>query len=425
MCGLESRRIPWSEGRFWRRVGGQLLHQTGGFFSLSGSRAESSLPALDGVEQPIIVQPEVGILGLLVRPAEHGPQLLMQAKAEPGNVGAVQLAPTVQATVSNYSRVHGGEPTQYLEHFLPRHPPGTVADSLQSEQGSRFLNKYNRNITIAVAAPGPEPVSEVWRWCDVTTVLELMSTDFCVNTDARSALVSSDWTVLTANGQPFERWRGHGGFGESLLGSFLVDRGTAEATFLRLFLESMRNGVALKVSLKALEELDGWRLGDDGISDCGQAQFEVSMHRVVTGGRELRRWDQPLVRNYGESLAVLLCQRQEGVLRFLLRASVEIGFSEGVQFGPSIQEYCLGGILPLSEGGKAILRAESRQSDEGGRFDRSLGTYRIVELAEGEQVEEGPDRCWATLNQICEALRTPGLFNNELRSTLALLLSYL
>ncbi len=425
MCGLESRRIPWSEGRSWRRVGGQLVHLTGGFFSLCGVRAESSLPDLDGVEQPIIVQPEVGILGLLVRQADSGPQLLMQAKAEPGNVGAVQLAPSVQATVSNYSRVHGGEPTQYLEHFLPTHPPGVITDSLQSEQGSRFLNKYNRNITVQVAGPGPAPVSEVWRWCDVSTVLKLMNTDFCVNTDARSALVCSDWAVLAADGQPFERWRGRGGFGESLLGSFLIDREAAKADALGLSLESARNGVALKVSLKPLEELEGWRLSDDGISDCDQALFEVPMLRVSTGGREIRSWDQPLVRNYGESLAVLLCQRREGVLRFQLRASVEIGFGERVQFGPSLQEHCLGGVSPLPEGGKAILRAESRQTDEGGRFDRCLGIYRIVELAEGDPVEGGRDTFWATLNQIYESLRAPGLINNELRSTLAQLLPYL
>jgi oxidase EvaA len=398
VCGLESRRISWSEGRSWRLAGGQLLHQTSGFFSLSGVRAESNVPELEGLEQPIIVQPEVGILGLLVRLTQNGPQLLMQAKAEPGND---------------------------LEHFLPRFPSGAVADSLQSEQGSRFLNKYNRNITVLVIGSGPEPVSELWRWVNVTGFLELMNTDFCVNTDARSALVSSDWALLSEDGRPFERWRGSGGFGESLLDSVSIDHRGAEGNSLGVFLERMRNGAVLKVSLKPLEELDGWRLGDNGISDRDHAQFEVPMHRVSTGGREIGGWDQPLIRNYGELLAVLLCQRREGVLRFQLRGSAEIGFGERVQFGPSTQEYSLGGVSPLPEGREAILRAESRQSDEGGRFDRSLGTYRIVELAEGVQVEDGPDTCWATLKQIYEAVRAPGLLNNELRSTLSLLLPYL
>lgn len=422
LCGLECRRVPWSEGRLWRRAGGQLVHQTGGFFAISGARAESSVADVDGIEQPIVVQPEVGILGFLVRQAAHGPQLLMQAKAEPGNVGAVQLAPTVQATVSNYTRLHDGEPTSYLEYFLPKHPAGAVADSLQSEQGTRFLNKYNRNITVRVEGSGPERVSDVWRWCDVTTVLELLNADFSVNTDARSALVCGDWTLFAANGRPFERWRGRGGFGESLLGSFLSEHSAAEANSLSLSLERMRNGVTLKTSLKPLKELDGWRLSDDGISDVGEIRFEIPMYRVSTGGREIQRWDQPLLRDYREGLAVLLCQRRRGVLRFLLRGSVEIGFSERVQFGPSIQEYCLGNVSPLLGEGEAIVRAESRQSDEGGRFDRSIGTYRIVELVEGEPVGRDPLACWATLGQICETLKVPGLFNNELRSTLALLL---
>jgi oxidase EvaA len=36
---------------------------------------------------------------------------------EPGNINKVQLSPTVQATESNYTRVHGGKAIKYLNFF--------------------------------------------------------------------------------------------------------------------------------------------------------------------------------------------------------------------------------------------------------------------------------------------------------------------
>ena len=36
---------------------------------------------------------------------------------EPGNINKVQLSPTVQATKSNYTRVHGGKAIKYLNFF--------------------------------------------------------------------------------------------------------------------------------------------------------------------------------------------------------------------------------------------------------------------------------------------------------------------
>ena len=39
---------------------------------------------------------------------------LVQAKIEPGNINIVQLSPTLQATKSNYERIHGGNSPKYL-----------------------------------------------------------------------------------------------------------------------------------------------------------------------------------------------------------------------------------------------------------------------------------------------------------------------
>lgn len=69
-------------------------------------------------DQPIINQPEIGFLGFIVKKIQGVYHFLMQAKIEPGNLNVVQLSPTLQATRSNYTRVHKGAIPKYLEYFI-------------------------------------------------------------------------------------------------------------------------------------------------------------------------------------------------------------------------------------------------------------------------------------------------------------------
>ena len=69
---------------------------------------------------------------------------------EPGNVNIIQLSPTVQATKSNYTRVHKGKLPAYLNYFLDRKKSKFLVDLLQTEQGGRFLRKRNRNMLVEV-----------------------------------------------------------------------------------------------------------------------------------------------------------------------------------------------------------------------------------------------------------------------------------
>ena len=66
--------------------------------------------------QPLIIQKEVGILGILKKRYKSTDYYLLQAKIEPGNTDNIQLSPTVQATKSNYLRKHGGKKTYLKIH---------------------------------------------------------------------------------------------------------------------------------------------------------------------------------------------------------------------------------------------------------------------------------------------------------------------
>ena len=62
---------------------------------------------------------------------------LIQAKIEPGNVNKVQLSPTIQATHSNFTKVHKGAAQNTLNiSGAGKHK--IIFDQIQSEQSSRF-----------------------------------------------------------------------------------------------------------------------------------------------------------------------------------------------------------------------------------------------------------------------------------------------
>lgn len=427
-CRLSLRPIPWRESRSWRFRCGRLEHVSGGFFSVAGIRTAASVPAFHGICQPIIDQPEVGILGFIVRPSAAGREWLVQAKAEPGNVGEVHLAPSVQATRSNYMRVHGGAATPYIDRFIaPGQGDTVVRDSLQSEHGNRFLGKYNSNVTLLSGDGGPAPHSADWRWVAAAELRAMLTADFAVNTDARSVLFCSDWKLL-AEGAPFARWRGGCDWRAGLPGSFEAAAEDDETDVLE-WLDGERRRIVLDVQTVELESLPNWEITGDGIVRRADGRSRIGAYAVEANSREVGFWDQPFYLGDREEEVVQLCQQRDGVLRFLMRASIEAGFRERVQVGPSWQSDDLaGGEPPARLIAESIRRGRERmatlQSDEGGRFFHSVCRYRIVEVpADRDLPGVMPSHAWLTLGQISRLSTIQGVFTNEARSVFSMLLA--
>jgi len=430
-CDLRVEEISWARSREWTLDGDSLRHVTGAFFAVVGATLRVRGRREPEWDQPLIDQPEIGILGFLVRERGGRTEFLVQAKPEPGNVGLVQAAPTVQATESNYRRRHGGKPTPLIERFVAPAAGTVVADSLQSEQGSRFLAKYNRNIVVRAEDEVPE--SDALRWFAATEVADLLLRDFQVNTDARSALVSSPWRLLANGSAPFARWQGRGGLGEALLRSYeAVDRAAVGQAARQL--QALRGQPALEVARVGLSELAGWEVTDRAIQASRPGSPAVRHFAVTTTEREVARWDQPLVASAAAGDVVLLGREQKGVLRFLFRARAEIGFRECFQCGPPIQDPD-DRRAPLREiaDRTAALRAAAARSDvllsamhsdEGGRFFRSVARYALHMLPPDEPVAAGDDVAWLTLGEIARLVRRPGFFTNEARTLVSLLLAF-
>lgn len=435
-CDMVVNEIIWESSCEWYFDDGVLRHRTGGFFSLTGVTIKQHGKCIDAHDQPLIDQPEIGILGFIIRLGEEGLEILVQAKPEPGNVNFVHAAPSVQATESNYKQYHGGKPTSFLQLFTGSPDSKIVSDSLQSEQGTRFLGKYNRNMMVLVASGDLFETSGSFSWFPVNSLLSLLTEDFLINTDARSVLVTSPWKFLAGENVPFSPKCEHNQFRSLLFQSYTATESVAIYSLDEIAsrLEQVRFLEQFDTQVISLFHLASWKVTDSSIVSNKSNGLLFKQYQVYSSDREIDCWDQPLASSNTDGNVILLCQVHNGVLHFLFSIRGEIGFREGYQYGPTVQ--LSGDESFLSETGKdqelylyeladsSMVVASCKHSDEGGRFYRCISDYSIRLLSADQRVEKTSYLTWMSLAQIEQLLQSQGAFSNEARSLVSMLLTY-
>ncbi|MFG3442554.1 NDP-hexose 2,3-dehydratase family protein [Nonomuraea sp. NPDC047897] len=422
---FEVTPVPFGELTQWHFEPGtgNLVHDSGRFFSIEGARI------LDRDEvrtQPIINQAEIGILGILVKEFDGVAHCLMQAKFEPGNVNLRQLSPTVQATRSNYTRVHRGNTTPYVEYFREADRDRVPVDVLQSEQGTWFWRKRNRNIVVRV--DGDVPPHEDFCWLALDQLRRLLREDNLVNMDARTVLACMPIgrPPVSAAADPFQ---------EALLrsyehGSWGRDPGALHTTqeIVSWFTEA-KSRCEWTNRLVPLAAVEGWTRTGDEIVDDAREDFRIMGVRVSAHNREVARWAQPLLATRAPGLAVFLARPINGVLHLLVQCKPEPGLLDVVEMAPTVQ-------LPPNENAAAEaagepfvadvvagtvgrVRHDVLLSEEGGRFYHAQTRYRIVEVGDDFPVDVPQDFCWMTVRQLMELLRHGHYLNIQARSLLA------
>ncbi len=150
---FDAELIPLNQARGWTTDpdSGAIRHSSGEFFAVEAvrTRAGAAREVADW-DQPIFTQPDGGILALVCCRTEDGFRFLLQAKAEPGNIGNLQIAPTIQATRSNLRRAHKGGLPPLGELLLNGAPVETLYAASHNEEGGRFWRKTNENRLIYV-----------------------------------------------------------------------------------------------------------------------------------------------------------------------------------------------------------------------------------------------------------------------------------
>jgi oxidase EvaA len=187
---LNTDLIPIKETEGWvvDRNRGDIHHRSGKFFSIKGIKVHSEQREAKDWCQPIIDQPEVGLLGFLVKKINGIYHFLVQAKEEPGNIGKVQLTSTLMATRSNLEQAHGGKGPLFLDYFRAPKDRRIIVNKLQSEEGARFYKKNNLNIVIELKDNEELDVPETFLWMSLYQIKELLTHENIVNACARSII---------------------------------------------------------------------------------------------------------------------------------------------------------------------------------------------------------------------------------------------
>ena len=144
---------------------GNITHDSGGFFEVIGVKVSNTFDrevGKKGWTQPMIGKNPGGILGILMKRINGIPHYLLQAKAEPGNIGKLQLSPTLQATTSNLLKAHGGIRPKFSEYFDEPINAKIIYAKWQSEDGGRFHLKSNYNMIVEVDEDLNIPDSFIW-----------------------------------------------------------------------------------------------------------------------------------------------------------------------------------------------------------------------------------------------------------------------
>ena len=420
------RQIPFSQLTDWKfdENTGDLMHSSGRFFRVQGLRAKTDLAHLNGWEQPIVNQPEFGILGIIVKYFDGIPHLLMQAKVEPGNVNSVQLSPTVQATRSNYTRVHKGKTPLYLEYFIDRTRSRFIVDTLQTEQNSRFLGKRNRNMVVQVDEDFP--IDEHFCWVTLGQIRRLMQIDNMVNMNARSVIACMP-LESSLKASPF--LPSDSSFSSVLWRSINATESLHSQNDVLSWLTEQKAIHELTIDLLPLRTLRQWQYTETEIKHCSGNSFSI-IAVAVEAQREVANWSQPIVAQSNIGLAGWLAQQIDGVLHVLVQAKIEVGNLDIVEMTSTLSY--LERIDMLTSNWRPAfidyfinppanrVRFSSIQSEEGGRFYRMLNRYMLVEMPEDEQIDVPPGFIWMTLRQVLEFVRL-GFFSVEARSLLACL----
>lgn len=421
------QQIPFSQMDRWSLddVSGNLCHESGKFFSIEGIRVHTNWGSIPTWDQPVINQPEIGYLGFITHKINGILHFLVQAKMEPGNINMIQLSPTLQATRSNFNRVHQGRTPLFLEYFLDRSRARVIVDSLQSEQGARFLRKRNRNIIVEVEEDLAIP--DDYCWVSLGQILQLMRYDNMINMDARTVISCIPFQINPelCGSLPQDN------FSVSLRRSFqsAAESMHSNEEIISWFTE-LKFRYDLTVERISLSAIENWENTGDEIRHVSGRFFRVIACHFEADCREVAEWSQPLIQTQQQGLIAFVVREFNGVLHFLVQGKVEPGNFDVVEMAPTVQ--CITGSYEQIPNEKRphfvnyVLqlppeqtRFDTLQSEEGGRFFREANRNMIVE-ADRNFPNHLPDNfIWMTANQLKEFIKYNNFVNVQARSLLS------
>jgi len=279
----------------WKFTKKSIHHNSNRFFKIVGLKILSNFYKKNW-EQPIIIQNEIGILGIIRN--KKTKKYLLQAKVEPGNINKLQIAPTVQATKSNYNRVHGGLKVPYIDYFLKLKK---LSIFNQSEQGFRYLYKFNSNILIEIKKK--IVIKKEFYWFSKKEIKEMIKEKNLINMDTISVFSSFISKLKTNN-------------------SFNSNKTINE------WIKKNDSIYFIKTKIVDLNSLKEWSIKLKKIIHKNNKHFSIIGINVKTSKREINNWSQPILKGKKMAFAGFIKTKIKNTDHYLCRYTLKPGLKK-------------------------------------------------------------------------------------------------
>ena len=413
---IKKNSLDDSDFWFYDKSSGSIVNKNRSFFAIKGIQKIENGKVV--AEQPILLQEEIGYLGIICKVIDGEMNLLMYAKIEPGNINHIQISPTIQATKSNFTQKHGGKKPAYLDYFVNASKYNIIVDQIQSEQSSRFLGKRNRNIIIEVDKDEEIEVLPSHRWMTLTQIKALMKYDNLVNMDTRTVLscIPADKMEKFA---PIKDLALHNSINDE-------DDNTAE---IYQYINNYKMFDESEYRLIPLHSLISWNSKGNEFVCNNPYSFKVVFCDIQIEGREVTHWTQPLFEASGIATFGMLTCIDNGVRKFLVQAKPEIGCFDKIELAPSVQrEYICSDEKNSVDKlfGKCVLekrgiKFDTLLSEEGGRFYHEQNRNTIVEINKNELSDLPKGYFWTTYKVLNRLVQVNNCLNIQLRNLLSVM----
>ena len=371
----------------WTANNNEIFHNSKKFFKIIGVKVKTNFYRKNW-DQPIILQKEVGILGILKNIKSN--KYLLQAKVEPGNKNKLQFSPTVQATKSNYNQVHGGKKVPYLNYFLNIEKKFIYN---QSEQGFRYFNKLNSNILIGVKKN--IRIKRGFIWVSLVQLCKMVKKKNLLNMDTLSVVSSN----ISLNN---------------------VDNSINKLKEINQWIKKKDKSFFLKSSIIPLSKLKDWQYDKKSITHKKKKHFSIIGIKIKTNKREINEWSQPILKGKNLAIAGFIIKKINNTNHYLCRYILKPGLKKSAltctansadlknykkDNNLSVFQKNIIGNFFLNKNYKKNKIYDNIMSDEGGRFFHCQIRYLGLTLKENSKINLPSNYIWISHNQMVNLIK--------------------
>ena len=415
----EIKKVDLDKLTGWTFDENGITHNSGKFFQIQYLHSKMND---NEWYQPIINQPEIGILGFLVKEIDGVLHFLVQAKIEPGNINIVQLSPTVQSTKSNFTKVHGGSLTPFVDYFLETPSENILVDQLQSEQGSRFFQKRNRNIIVEVEDKLYNPN---FIWLTLGDIVAMTKHPNTVNMDSRTVISCIHYGSYDYENFELGYYMGLSEKSSSWIYSIMrKDVYVKSIPEILSAITNFRFKREVEVTKIPFQDNKDWIYEDGEIKHKNDLYFDIIGYEIYIENRESSKWSQPMVKPKAHGICCFFAKKIDGVYYLLVQLKDEIGSFDGVEMAPTIQTSAENlETSPYYQSFNKLINTNSvlmdiQQSEEGGRFFQEQNRNIIIDVTD-EDIQDNSNYIWMTVHQIKTFLQYNNYVNIQTRSIIS------